>query len=83
VAITRAREKLFITSALKRKRGKTLIDCEPSPFINEIPPHLLEFYSDSEDEPLSTDDYFALVKDKFAVHESESPPLPAEKLSKN
>jgi DNA helicase-2/ATP-dependent DNA helicase PcrA len=65
VAITRARDKLFITGALKRKRGKTLIDCLPSPFISEIPPELLEFYTETEDDSMSMDDFFTMTKARF------------------
>ncbi|MDR1468530.1 MAG: UvrD-helicase domain-containing protein [Spirochaetaceae bacterium] len=66
VAITRARDKLFITGARKRKRNKTLVDCAPSPFINEIPPDLLEFYTETEDDALSADDFFAKTKARFS-----------------
>jgi ATP-dependent DNA helicase UvrD/PcrA len=42
VAITRARKKLFITSCLKRKQLREMIDSGPSPFLEEIPTDLLE-----------------------------------------
>jgi DNA helicase-2/ATP-dependent DNA helicase PcrA len=44
VAITRARDKLFITSCLKRKRQQTPVDVEPSRFIAEIPDTLVEMH---------------------------------------
>jgi superfamily I DNA/RNA helicase len=37
VAITRARDKLFISSCLKRWRLQGTIQCSPSPFLAEIP----------------------------------------------
>ncbi|MDC7235584.1 MAG: UvrD-helicase domain-containing protein [Spirochaetales bacterium] len=42
VAITRARKKLFITSCMKRKQMREMIDSGPSPFLEEIPTDLLE-----------------------------------------
>ncbi|MDR2070204.1 MAG: UvrD-helicase domain-containing protein, partial [Treponema sp.] len=42
VAITRARDKLFITSCLKRRRMQNTADCAPSPFLTEIPSRLVE-----------------------------------------
>ncbi len=42
VAITRARKKLFITSCMKRKQMREMIDSGPSPFLTEIPGDLLE-----------------------------------------
>jgi DNA helicase-2/ATP-dependent DNA helicase PcrA len=66
VAITRARDKLFITGALKRKRNKTLVDCSPSPFISEIPPDLLEFYTETADDSMSMDDFFTMTKARFS-----------------
>ena len=42
VAITRARKKLFITSCLKRRQMREMIDSAPSPFLEEIPDDLLE-----------------------------------------
>jgi DNA helicase-2/ATP-dependent DNA helicase PcrA len=48
VAITRARDKLFITSCLKRRRQLNIVECSPSPFLAEIPAHLTEFHLPSE-----------------------------------
>ncbi|MDA3958823.1 ATP-dependent helicase [Oceanispirochaeta sp.] len=42
VAITRARKKLFITSCLKRKQMREMIDSGPSPFLLEIPIELMD-----------------------------------------
>jgi DNA helicase-2/ATP-dependent DNA helicase PcrA len=66
VAITRARDKLFISGAQRRKRNKTLVDCAPSPFISEIPPGLLEFYTETRDDVVSMDDFFAKTKARFS-----------------
>jgi len=44
VAITRAREKLFISSCQKRRRLQNTIDCSPSPFLEEIPNELIKVH---------------------------------------
>ncbi|MDR0390194.1 MAG: UvrD-helicase domain-containing protein [Spirochaetaceae bacterium] len=67
VALTRARDKLFISSCKKRRRLKDVIDCVPSPFLAEIPPHLVEAWE--EEKAVSGEeearDYFALIKNSF------------------
>jgi DNA helicase-2/ATP-dependent DNA helicase PcrA len=42
VAITRAREKLYISSCKKRRRLQSADECKPSPFLEEIPNHLIQ-----------------------------------------
>ena len=42
VAITRAREKLYISSCKKRRRLQSADECKPSPFLEEIPAHLIQ-----------------------------------------
>jgi DNA helicase-2/ATP-dependent DNA helicase PcrA len=70
VAITRAREKLFITSCLHRRRNQSLIECRPSPFMEEIPPSLIENSADKADgavgDDTGADEYFAQIKATFA-----------------
>jgi DNA helicase-2/ATP-dependent DNA helicase PcrA len=68
VAITRAREKLFITSCLRRRRLQNDEDCLPSPFLEEIPPHLIEYHEPDKavESPEEAENYFALIKSKFA-----------------
>ena len=48
VAITRARDKLFITSCLKRRKMTMVADCEPSRFLDEIPANLVEYHEPKE-----------------------------------
>jgi DNA helicase-2/ATP-dependent DNA helicase PcrA len=68
VAITRARDKLFITSCRRRRRLQTVVDREPSPFLSESPSHLVEFHeTDRELETAEAEDFFARLKDKFVV----------------
>jgi DNA helicase-2/ATP-dependent DNA helicase PcrA len=76
VAITRARDKLFITSCLHRRRqGSTGFSAgadgtpenAPSRFLEEIPPHLIEYHEADklvEDEK-EAEDYFSIIKSKF------------------
>ncbi|MDR0689018.1 MAG: UvrD-helicase domain-containing protein [Spirochaetaceae bacterium] len=67
VAITRARDKLFISSCLKRRRLQNTVDCAPSPFLAEIPPHLIAYHE--EEKPVEdleeAEKFFALLKSKF------------------
>lgn len=48
VAITRAQEKLIISSCQKRRKQGILIDCEPSRFLDEIPENLVEYHNPHE-----------------------------------
>ncbi|WP_010261479.1 ATP-dependent helicase [Treponema primitia] len=67
VAITRARDKLFITSCLQRRRLQNTADCVPSPFLAEIPPHLIEYHEPDKavESPEEAENYFSLIKSKF------------------
>jgi DNA helicase-2/ATP-dependent DNA helicase PcrA len=67
VAITRARDKLFITSCQQRRRLQNLVDCSPSPFLAEIPPHLVEYHEGDRavDTSEEAESYFGMLKDKF------------------
>lgn len=48
VAITRARDKLLISSCQKRKKMQMVVDCVPSRFLDEIPENLVEYHKTSE-----------------------------------
>ncbi|MDR2500110.1 MAG: UvrD-helicase domain-containing protein [Treponema sp.] len=66
VAITRAQRKLFITGCQKRRRMQALEDCLPSPFLAEIPPHLVEFHeADAECAADEAETIFARIKGRF------------------
>ena len=56
VAITRAREKLYITSCQKRRYLQSTEECNPSPFLDEIPQHLIRYH-----EPISAEEDEALA----------------------
>ena len=67
VAITRAREKLFITSCRKRRHLQNTEDCTPSPFLAEIPPHLIQVHQppSPEEEDLLTEKLMRELKAKL------------------
>ncbi len=49
VAITRAKKRLFLSAAGSRRRRGKPIPCEPSPFIDELPPELVETVREEEE----------------------------------
>ena len=44
VAITRARDKLFLSSCQHRRKMQSVVECVPSPFLDEIPANLVEYH---------------------------------------
>ncbi|MBQ0052222.1 MAG: UvrD-helicase domain-containing protein [Treponema sp.] len=44
VAITRARDKLLISSCKNRRHMQSTVECQPSRFLDEIPPNLVEYH---------------------------------------
>ena len=44
VAITRAQDKLYISSCQKRRKMQSVVECVPSPFLDEIPANLVEYH---------------------------------------
>jgi len=73
VAITRAQDKLFITSCRKRRKMQTTIECELSPFLNEIPSNLVEYHeppAELTDEQAGI--MFANMKNRFPVPPSDT-----------
>jgi DNA helicase-2/ATP-dependent DNA helicase PcrA len=68
VAITRARDKLYISSCLKRRRLQDTVDCTPSPYLAEIPQHLIQYSQDEEvvENSGEAGAYFALIRSKFS-----------------
>ena len=70
VAITRARDKLYITSCQKRtnRRKQDCAERAPSPFLTEIPPHLIEQREEEvteEDPALGAETFFARMRERF------------------
>ncbi len=66
VAITRARQKLYLTSCQTRRVMRETVECAPSPFLEEIPSELIEFH-EPEDALTSeeAEDYFSALKAKL------------------
>ncbi len=68
VAITRARDKLFISSCHRRRKMGGVVECTPSPFLQEIPASLVEYHEPTE--PVETEnalDILAKMKAKFTI----------------
>lgn len=59
VAITRAKEKLFMTCCRMRKVMREVQESLPSRFLEEIPKELIEYHK--EEEPLTADDAAAFL----------------------
>lgn len=68
VAITRAREKLLISSCQKRRKMQAIVECEPSRFLDEIPANLVE-YHEPQKEPSEEKmkDFFSTMLKKFTA----------------
>ncbi len=67
VAITRAKQKLYLTSCRRRKVMREEVESSPSPFIEEIPAELIEVREDEDPvEATEAADYFAELKKRFA-----------------
>ncbi len=67
VALTRAKEKLFITSCKKRRILRDVQEMNPSPFLEEIPQDLLILHP--EETPLTREEAknaFSLLKQRFS-----------------
>ncbi len=48
VAVTRARDRLFISSCQHRRRQQATAECNPSRFLDEIPANLVKYHEPSE-----------------------------------
>jgi len=55
VAVTRAMQTLTLTHCTGRRRYGQLLPCHPSPFLRELPPHLVEHADERSNEPVSTE----------------------------
>lgn len=68
VAITRARDKLYISSCKKRRHMQSTVDCVPSRFLDEIPSNLVEYHEPAKIVDLKTaEDFFANMRKKFTA----------------
>ncbi|MEI6072212.1 MAG: ATP-dependent helicase, partial [Verrucomicrobiae bacterium] len=55
VAVTRAMQTLTISHCGGRKKYGTLMPCHPSPFLNELPPELVEHADEKAKQPVTPD----------------------------
>ncbi len=72
VAITRAKEKLYISSCRKRRIMRVVCELSPSRFLDEIPQELIVSYE--EETPVGRDaafDFFSRMKEKLKEPRSE------------
>jgi DNA helicase-2/ATP-dependent DNA helicase PcrA len=87
VAITRAKEKLFLTYALSRYRFGRLKSCEPSRFIDEIDEKFIKASAKhgggARTKPVVSSSNYAknLVSSTKSTQPTRSKPVPAHKLS--
>ena len=68
VAITRAKDKLFLSCCRKRRKMQSVVECEPSPFLDEIPKNLVEYHEPNV--PVDDDlaqQILAKMKQKFII----------------
>lgn len=69
VAITRAREKIIISSCQKRRKMQAIIECEPSRFLDEIPQNLVEYHEPQKEVPQEmAKDIFENMLKKFTAN---------------
>ena len=61
VAITRARDKLFISSCRKRRHLQMSVETEPSRFLDEIPQNLVQYHE--PEKPLSSEQQSQMLGD--------------------
>jgi len=66
VAITRARDKLYITSCQKRNRRESSDERRPSPFLSEIPPELIKLQEKQEEPAMDAETFFNKMRERFA-----------------
>lgn len=72
VAVTRARKRLLVSSCARRRRQKEVVEAAPSPFLAEIPAHLLlacELSTETTEE--QGEAFFSKMAGMFPKFESE------------
>jgi superfamily I DNA/RNA helicase len=68
VAVTRAMQTLTISYCGGRKKYGALVPCHPSPFLNELPPELVEHADEKAKQPVTPESSkrkFALLRDSL------------------
>ncbi|MBQ8014114.1 MAG: UvrD-helicase domain-containing protein [Treponema sp.] len=68
VAITRARDKLLISSCRSRRRQNSTVESQPSRFLDEIPPHLVQYHEPQKEVSAETAiDILQQMKKRFTA----------------
>ena len=66
VAVTRARRRLLVSACLRRRKQNQTVDCVPSPFLQEIPPDLIQnCIGEAEFTEEEGEEYFGKLKAMF------------------
>jgi DNA helicase-2/ATP-dependent DNA helicase PcrA len=78
VAVTRARRKLYISACRQRHRQAQAVDCVPSPFLAEIPEHLITYYQEPEVTDESVDAAFAGLRAMWEKDAADGPRSPGD-----
>jgi DNA helicase-2/ATP-dependent DNA helicase PcrA len=81
VAVTRAKRRLLVSCCLRRRKQNQTIDCVPSPFLQEIPPNLIQNCAgEAEFTEAEGEEYFGKLKAMFdEPAESAAPEADAPK----
>ena len=81
VAVTRARRRLLVSACLRRRKQNQTIDCVPSPFLQEIPPDLIQnCVGEAEFTEAEGEEYFGKLKAMFeGLEEPAAPEIPSPK----
>jgi DNA helicase-2/ATP-dependent DNA helicase PcrA len=82
VAITRARERLFLTYSMNRYRFGKLLFCEPSRFLEEIPDSFIEMVGFKKP-PMNSQDQFTKVSGFKSLNNAFQPRSPKVNTAPN
>ena len=68
VAITRARDKLYISSCQKRRHQQSVVECKTSRFLEEIPASLVQYHEPSKEVDAKTaEEFLANMRKRFSA----------------
>jgi DNA helicase-2/ATP-dependent DNA helicase PcrA len=77
VAVTRARRRLLVSACLRRRKQNQMMDCVPSPFLQEIPPGLIQnCVGEAEFTEAEGQEYFGKLNAMFVESEAPAEPGP-------
>ncbi len=68
VAITRARDKLYISSCKQRRHLQSVVESTTSRFLEEIPANLVKYHEPAKDvEPQTAEEFFVQMRKRFSA----------------